>query len=218
MTAKRLRELAKEAGYEIRKGFTHSEEGSRKAGQSGYEIVNLETGEAVTRGTCGETWHFAYTLEEVEDFLKSVYEQAEMAWEPENGATLEDIAKAVIEPNEKYTELIKQIDEDKRIRLEAYDILDRIVQINADIKREDCREMFSRVEEGLKAEWEDAIGDPYELRLKLFLILLVLNTTNMDIHSDELEPEYTDSLNGFAEEIVKYKIRFGELNYEVVKE
>lgn len=82
MTEAKLKELANAAGYEIKHGFTHSEEGSRISGQSGYEIINAYTGEAVTHSACGETWHFAYTLEEVEDFLKNVYEQSGVKWEP----------------------------------------------------------------------------------------------------------------------------------------
>lgn len=244
MTVAKLRKLANAAGYEIKRGFIHSEEGSRKAGQSGYELISMETGEAVTHSACGETWHFAYTLDEVESFLQDVYKQAGMNWEPETGATLEDIAKATVKLNGMITDFCKQsvelngeltqlakssisslnalissrkqdIDEEKRIRMEAYSILDRNVPMDADIKLEDCLEMFNKVERGLKAEWDNVIGDTYELRLKLFLILQVLNTSNMNVESDGAEFDYTDSLNGLAEEIVKCKIRCGELEQEV---
>ena len=203
MTEEKLKELAKAAGYEIKHGFLHSEEGSRIPDQSGYEIVNAYTGEAVTHSACGETWHFAYTLEEVEDFLKNVYEQSGVEWEPGIDAE-EEVLK----------ELTKQIDEDKRISLEACNILDKCVPMDTDVNLENCRELFNRVEKALKAEWDNVISDTYELRLKLFLILQILKTSNMNTDADEAEADYTDRLNELAFQIVKYKIRFGELEQE----
>lgn len=171
MTVAKLRELANAAGYEIKKGFAHSEEGSRKAGQSGYEIINTETGEAVTHSACGETWHFAYTLDEVESFLQDVYKQAEMNWEPENGATLEDVYKA---------------SEDERLHKKAMELLSISIDsedIVAEMKK--CREMCESISRNVADVWKDEELNVDTIRMKLLMISWVLDTPEFGLGGGE---------------------------------
>ena len=171
MTVARLRELANAAGYEIKKGFTHSEEGSRKAGQSGYELINTETGEAVTHSACGETWHFAYTLDEVESFLQDVYKQAGMNWEPETGATLEGVSKA---------------SEDERIHKKAMELLS--ISIDADdiaAEMKKCREMCESISRNVTDIWKDEELNVDTIRMKLLMISWVLDTPEFGLGGGE---------------------------------
>ena len=171
MTVAKLRKLANAAVYEIKKGFTHSEEGSRKAGQSGYELTSMETGEAVTHSACGKTWHFAYTLEEIEDFLRSVYEQAGMNWEPETGATLEDVAKA---------------SEDERLHKNAMELLS--IPIDAEdtageIKK--CRDLCESISCRVSDIWKDEELNVDTIRMKLLMISWVLDTPEFGLGGGE---------------------------------
>ncbi|MCI7100051.1 MAG: hypothetical protein MR966_14340 [Lachnospiraceae bacterium] len=171
MTVAKLRELANAAGYEIKRGFIHSEEGSRKAGQSGYELISMETGEAVTHSACGETWHFAYTLEEIESFLQDVYRQAEMNWEPENGATLEDVYN---------------VSEDERLHKKAMELLSISIDAEdtaAEMKK--CREMCEPISRNVADVWKDEELNVDTIRMKLLMISWVLDTPEFGLGGGE---------------------------------
>ena len=77
MSERKIYKLAKELGYTVRKGFMHyiynnsvfkDENGNRI---SGYIVEDDDTGFAVW-GSYNECFDFLWTLQDVENFLKSV--------------------------------------------------------------------------------------------------------------------------------------------------
>lgn len=78
MTEERLKELAEKAGYTFEKGVTQTEDGKIFPSENGYEVINIYTGEPVTFRSYGEIIHYGYSLKEIEDFLRKLYEEADL--------------------------------------------------------------------------------------------------------------------------------------------
>lgn len=192
MTEKKLRDLAQAAGFSIKKGFTYSESNGVHTGESGYEVVNERTHEPVTFNAYGEdNIHYGYSLENVEDFLRNVYEQAEIPFPEDSEEITElenhlkkhyvdaDAARKIAESAVALANVKGEDDEqDKSIFVSERSVIAR------------CNEVADRVKVLYKSDEEDVVLG------KLKAIDIILDASDMDeeVLDENGYPVFTDYL------------------------
>ena len=81
-----LRKRAYKAGYRVEKGFQHYNNGAvcrdcNGDGYTGYNVWNLSNNQLEWESGCYDSnYDHLCTLEDVEEFLKQVYESAGLIW------------------------------------------------------------------------------------------------------------------------------------------
>ena len=84
LTEDTLRNRAKKIGFQIEKGFQHDEDGDTITAAigriTGYQVKNLEDGSYVWGSKIEGGADHLWTLDEVENFLRSIYEERGLKW------------------------------------------------------------------------------------------------------------------------------------------
>ena len=84
LTEDTLRNRAKRIGVQIEKGFQHDEDGNTiktATGRlTGFQVKNLEDGSYVWGSKIEGGADHLWTLDEVENFLRSIYEERGLKW------------------------------------------------------------------------------------------------------------------------------------------